>query len=453
MEQRRIPRRRSRTAVLLLAAALVWPAGEAWSAGFALYEQSVRELGNAFAGGAAVAEDPSTIFYNAAGLTRLPGQQAVLGAHFIQTHFGFENHGSTQLLTPITGQGLTGDNGGDGGTLGVVPNAYYSINLSNGWAFGLGVEAPFGLVTDWDDGWVGRYEALRSDVLTVNISPCVAYKIGQHLSIGGGLDIMYLHTELSQAIDFGTLFVAAGTTPQEDDGKATVKADDWAYGFNIGALWEFSENTRVGVSYRSHIKENLDGDADFDVPSNVSNILAQVGSTAFQDTDASGEITLPDRVSLSAFHRLGPQLALMADATWTRWALFNELKIKFDNPEQPDSVTTENWKNTWRLAAGATYNPTPAWPLRLGVAWDQSPVPNAKYRTARLPDNDRVWLCAGSGYRVAEWFSFDVAYSHLFVADADVNKSPTGENALRGGLKGTFDSSGDIFSAQVAFRW
>jgi len=143
----------------------------------------------------------------------------------------------------------------------------------------------------------------------------------------------------------------------------------------------------------------------------------------------------------------------MADATWTRWAQFDELKIKFDNDEQPDSVTTENWKNTWRLAVGATYNPTPRWPIRVGFAYDETPVPDSEHRTPRLPDNDRYWLSLGSGYQVADWFSFDVAYTHLFAGTAEVDKDPTGEDETRGGLKGDFDVSGDILSAQVAFRW
>jgi long-chain fatty acid transport protein len=143
----------------------------------------------------------------------------------------------------------------------------------------------------------------------------------------------------------------------------------------------------------------------------------------------------------------------MADATWTHWATFDELKMKFDNPEQPDSVTTENWENTWRLAVGATYNPTPRWPLRFGLAFDESPVPDAEHRTPRLPDNDRIWLSLGSGYQVNDWFSFDVGYTHLFVEDADVDKDPVGEDYTRGGLQGEFTNSGDIFSAQVNARW
>ena len=453
MAQERIPRRSHWSTALVVAGAVACAAGQAGAAGFAIYEQSVKGLGNAFAGGAAAAEEPSTIFFNPAGLTLLKGQQAVAGIHFIQTHFEFDNSGSTHALTPITGEGLTGDNGGDGGTLGVVPNFYYSATLENGLAFGLGVNAPFGLATDWEEGWVGRYHALRSDLKSVNINPSAAYKFGKNLSVGAGLSAMYLWAELGQAVDFGTILAAAGGTPQRDDGEATLEADSWGFGYNLGALWEFNENTRLGVAYRSRVKQELEGDADFDVPDKAQAILNALGSGAFQDVDANGDITLPDTFSVSLYHRYSPKLAVMADATWTHWATFDELTIEFDNPEQPDSVTTENWKNTWRFAVGATYNPTPRWPLRFGLAFDESPVPDAEHRTPRLPDNDRIWLSLGSGYQVNDWFSFDVGYTHLFVEDADVDKDPIGEDYTRGGLQGEFTNSGDIFSAQVNARW
>ncbi|MBI5016492.1 MAG: outer membrane protein transport protein [Deltaproteobacteria bacterium] len=447
------PRRKTWFATLSAVSALVCCSGAASGAGFAIIEQSVTGIGNAFAGGAASAEDASTLFFNPAGLTRLKGQQAIAGGHAIVTSFVFKNKGSTHQLTDITDEGLTGDNGGDGGTFGLVPNGYYSATLDNGWAFGLGVNAPFGLVTDWDKGWVGRYHALKSDVLTININPSAAYKITRNLSIGAGVSAMYMKAELSQAVDFGTALAAVGDRTQRDDGKATLNADDWAYGFNVGLLWEFTENTRAGLHYRSQVKQKLEGDAKFDVPAKIQAILDAAGSSKFQKTDANGDINLPDTVSLSLYHRYDPKLAVMADVTWTHWSTFDELKIEFDNPEQDPSVTTEKWDDAWRVAVGATYNPLPAWALRTGLAYDQTPVPNSKYRTPRLPDNDRYWLSFGTGYQATDRLSVDVGYAHLFVDDAKINKDPVGEDASRGGLKGTFTNSADIFSAQIAYRW
>jgi len=440
--------------LLITALMLIGTAQLARGAGFALMEQSVSGLGNAFAGGAAIAEDATTIYYNPAGLTRLQGQQAIAGLHFIRTSFQFDNQNSTHVLTPLTGEGLTGHDGGDAGQWNLVPNAYYAINLDNDWAVGLGINVPFGLTTDYKDGWVGRYHTLKSQILTVNVNPSVAYKVNDQLSLGAGISAMYIDAELSQAIDFGTILAAAGGTPQREDGKAVINADDWGFGFNLGLLYEFNDTTRFGASYRSRVKQSLSGDADFTVPAAAQARLTGLGSTAFQDGGAGADVTLPAIASLSVFHQLTPKLALMADISWTEWSTLDELRIKFDNPAQPDSVTTLAWKDAWRYGVGATYALDEKWALRSGVMYDRTPIPDAERRTPRLPDQDRLWVAVGSGYKFSTACSFDVAYTHLFMlGDSNINMEPVGENATRGGLKGDYDNSGDIFSAQFAYRW
>jgi len=444
--------------VFVVMASILAITSPAFSAGFAIIEQSVSGLGNAFSGGAASAEDATTIFFNPAGLTRLKGQQAVGGIHLIIPQAEFSNKGSTHALQPLTGQPLSGGNGGDGGVTKVVPNLYYAANLDNGLALGLGINAPFALATDYDDGWVGRYHALRSEVKTVNINPSVACKVNDHLSLGAGVSAQYLQAELSNAIDFGTIaFSSSGGalgTPQGQDGKAVLEADSWGFGYNLGALYEFNENSRVGLAYRSMIRHDLEGDADFRIPSSVTSLPfvgAGIGA-AFADTDIKGDIDLPDSASLSAYHRFNSKWAVMADVTWTNWSRFKELRVKFDSG-LADSVTTENWDDTWRYSAGVNYNPSESWVLRAGVAYDEEAIPDAEHRTPRIPGADRTWVAVGTGYKINDRFSFDLGYAHLFVADAKIDKDPVGEDALRGGLKGEYDASVDIVSAQLVYNF
>lgn len=432
----------------------------AFSAGFAIIEQSVSGLGNAFSGGAASAEDATTVFFNPAGLTRLEGQQAIAGVNLIIPQAKFSNKGSTH----ITGAPLSGDDGGDGGATRLVPNLYYAARLQNGIALGLGINAPFGLATEYDDGWVGRYHALRSEVKTVNINPSVACKVNDHLSLGGGVSAQYIQAELSNAIDFGTVAFQSSRgllgTPQGMDGKAELEADSWGFGFNLGALYEFNENSRVGLAYRSQVRQDLEGDADFKVPASVTSLPFGVGtgvSAAFADTDVSGDLVLPESVSVSAYHRFDPKWAVMADVTWTNWSRFDELRIKFDTNKNgitlADNVTTESWEDSWRYSLGATYNPSESLALRAGVAYDVEAIPDVEHRTPRIPGDDRTWVAVGAGYRLNDRLIFDLAYAHLFVADPEINKNPVGEDALRGGLKGKFDSSVDIVSVQLAYNF
>ncbi|MEW6584391.1 MAG: outer membrane protein transport protein [Nitrospirota bacterium] len=427
-------------------------AGSVFGAGFALIEQSVSGLGNAYAGGAAAAEDATTIFYNPAGLTRLKGRQLVFGGHVIMPYVKFHNEGSTHVLQPLTGQPLTGGNGGEAGVTKFVPNFYYSREVTDRLAVGLGVNSPFGLATEYDKDWVGRYHGIKSDVLTVNINPSMAYRINKEFSVGAGINVQYINAELSKAIDFGTLDAsgslglppgALGLVPQLSDGRCTVEGDDWGVGFNVGALFEH-ENLRVGVAYRSRIDYTLEGDADF------SNVPAPLtAASVFTDTDAEADITVPDSLSVSAHYQISPQWAIMGDFTWTNWREFKKLECNFDNPNQPTDVTVENWEDSYRTSLGLTYTPNKTWTFRVGTAYDSTPVPDAEHRTPRIPDGDRIWTAFGLGYKISRVVGVDVGYAHIFVNDPEINKSPTGDDAIRGGLKGKYDAHIDILSAQV----
>jgi long-chain fatty acid transport protein len=444
---------RTRTIVTIAAAfGLTAGATAARAAGFAIVEQGVSGLGNAYAGWAASAEDPSTIFYNAAGITRLKGIQASAGFHVIVPHAEFKNENSTHVLQPVTGQGLTGGDGGDGGVTAFVPNGYFTYNNGRGVAVGLGVFAPWGLKTDYPEDWVGRYHAVTSDMKTIDINPVLAVKPSSNLSLGIGFNIQYIKAKLSNMIDYGTIFAAAGGTPQQDDGKVTLKADDWGYGFNLGLLYEFSDATRLGLAYRSRIRHKLEGDADFSNPTKIQSIIDVAAPGLFADTGAFAKVTLPDTASLSLYHRYNDKLAVMADVTWTHWSLFEELRVEFEN-SQPDSTTTEEWEDAWRFSVGGTYTLMPALDLRCGLAYDQTPVPDAQHRTPRIPDGDRFWIALGAGYRIIEDLTLDAAYVHIFVKTGEVDKEATGEDTTRGGLKGEFKSSVDIASVQLTYRF
>ena len=178
-----------------------------YAAGFAIIEQSVTGLGRAFAGSAAVADDASTIFFNPAGLSYLSHSEFATGLNFIKPESDFSNEGST-LPSTLGGTAITG-NGDNGGKLGIVPNLYYAHRLNDRMVAGIGVSAPFGLVTEYDDNWVGRYHAVKSDLKTVNINPSFAFQTTEKLSLGFGINLQYADLELTQAVDFGAVCAAA----------------------------------------------------------------------------------------------------------------------------------------------------------------------------------------------------------------------------------------------------
>ncbi|MHB9117850.1 MAG: OmpP1/FadL family transporter [Burkholderiales bacterium] len=420
------------------------------ASGFALLEQNSDGMGSAYAGGAASAEDASTVYYNPAGLTQLDGDQWAASLQFVNPSLPFSDRNSTSAGKP-----LSGGNGGNAGAQAWLPSFFLSHGLNERTTFGLGVSVPFGLETDYESGWKGRYYALNTRLQTLNFNPSLAYKINASWSIGGGVDLQYAKADLSSAVDFGLICVGllrpgacapSATLPQQADGLSKLTGDSWAWGYNLGVLYSPSRATRFGMAYRSHIDHTLEGDVRFTLPANLPAPLA--ASPRFANTAATADLRLPDSFSMSVFHQASERLALMADFTWTGWSRFDELRIRFANGS-PDNVTQEHWHDTQRISLGALYRYDDTWSYRAGIASDQSPVPD-QYRTANIPDNDRIWLTVGTQYRVSKRSRWDFGYAYVFVKGSDINlTSPS-----QGNLVGNYQSHFDVLSAQYsqAFR-
>lgn len=392
---------------LTFGVALVGCTGMAQAAGFALIEQNASGLGNAYAGQAASAQDASTIFFNPAGLTLLPDRQLVMAGHLIKPQAEFS--GSSNI---------GGGNGGDAGGLALVPNAYLAYRLTPDVHVGVGMNAPFGLKTEYDSTWAGRHHGIKSELKTINLNPSIAWKANDTLSLGAGLSIQYAKATLTNT-------TAAGL--------ATIKGDDFGWGFNLGALWKVSDATRIGVAYRSEVDQKLEGTAEFSaVPS--------------QNGPVTASVTLPDSASLSIVHQLNPKLELLADVTWTGWSDFDELRI-IRTSGALLGVTPENWSDSYRYSVGVNYRMNDKLTLRGGVAYDETPVSDA-FRTVRIPDESRTWLAFGARYRLSNQTALDFGYAHLFVKDARINKTETLPAIGAVTVTGTYDASVDILSAQ-----
>ncbi len=424
--------------------ALMVLSANANGAGFALIEHSASGMGSAFSSGGATAEDASTIWFNPASMTQLKDRSAAVALHYILPTTSYSDDGSTNA----DGSSLSGDNS-NGEQSAVVPNIYYSHQIDDRLFAGFGINVPFGLGTKYDDDWVGRYHAIETHLTTINLNPAIAYKIDDKISIGGGINVQYVDIILTSAIDFGALLGSPGTA----DGFASLTGDNTqslSYGWNVGALYSVDKNTRLSIAYRSAINHRVDGDADFTAPVEAAPI---VSTGLFVDTGLYANVTLPASLSFSAFHNYG-KFDLMADATWTQWSVFDELRIKYKNDKQPDSVTTENYQDQWRLAIGTRYHQSKQLLFRAGLAYDQKAVKNAQYRTARIPDNDRTWLSFGVGYLYSDSVALDFGYSHLFVSNTPIeNEFEASSSSLNHTLKGNYGSDVDIFSAQVAVRF
>jgi long-chain fatty acid transport protein len=427
---------------------------------FQIAETCPSGLGNAFAGGAAAAEDACTVWFNPAGMTKLEDKQFVIGIHLIEPSLDYTDDGSTLFF----GAPITGGEGGDAGESAIVPNLYYTQKIGSKMAWGIGINAPFGLTTEFEPGWIGRYYALKSEIVTVNINPSFAYQASPNFSIGFGLNYQTIEAELSQAVDFGSTCLAlelAGTVPvgtcaafgqvpQSNDGVAKVDADDSAFGWNVGFLWDANPNFRVGLSYRSELSYDAEGDSVISTPDPGTALFAAL--VGLGDSGAKAAVDLPEIISLSFWWQAATKWEVMGDVTQTGWSSLPELRIEFDNGS-PDSVVTLDLDDSIKYALGATYNGGPKWALRLGFAMDETPTPSDELRTPRLPDEDRTWYTLGFDYDVTPNIGLSFAYALIDIDEARVDKLaiPGGEDFLRGNFSGEFDFGVDILSAQI--RW
>ncbi len=424
------------------------------ASGYALIEQSASQQGNAYAGAAAFANDASTIYFNPAGMTRVP-RQLVIGAHWVSTSAEFDGTATDPAGFPVSG----GD-GGDAGDDGIVPNLYFSTPLGKGIFVGVGINAPFGLTTEYNDDWKGRYHAIESELKTLNFNPAVAYRINDQFSIGAGVNMQYIDVKLTRKIDQGSLCapilqqlqaaglpgadpaLCAGLVPQGSDAFAKVEGDNLAGGYNAGLLYEPLPSTRIGLAYRSKIQQGVNGNARF------RNTLPQLASfNIFVRTNANAEVDLPQTASLSIYHDLNSQWSVMGDVTWTGWDNFDELRIEYESL-QPDTVIEENWNDIWRYSLGVDYRYNSAWTFRAGTAYDETPIPDARRRTARIPGEDRIWASLGFGYQATPTLGIDVAYTHLFIDDPKINNG----DVTRGTITGEYDADVDIVSAQLVWK-
>lgn len=389
--------------VIILSAAIgavALSAVTAQAAGFQLNEYSAAGMGRAFAGAGVVGDDFSAIGFNPAGmsLNKTSGIQA--GASMVSLHADYK-----------------GDNGagemGHGHTrvTRVMPNGFAQYKLNDKMTLGIGAYVPFGLATDYENGWFGEMHGGLSQVSATNISPSLAYQINDMVSVGAAVNFELIDARLTGA----TRGIAQD-----------LRGDDWGVGYSLGVMVKPTDKMRLGVSYRSKVSHTLEGTVKLTASNPVYAAMfdGKYGVTA--------KVTLPETVLFSGAYDLNNQWTVSASARWTRWSRFKNLDVmKTDNhfpamlaPGEAISQTHENWQNTWFYALGADYKVNKNWTLRFGTAYDQTVIRSPEYRTTRIPDGRRIWASVGVSYATGN-IQVDAGYTHLFLHGGNVQGGET----------------------------
>ena len=463
--------RRNRVPAAVAAAVLALGATQAFATGFQLNEQSASSLGNAFAGGAAFTDDISAMWWNPAAISKFERRQFVQGLHVVVPSIEFSDEASQ----PAFNQPL-GGNGGDAGGWNFIPNLFFSTPINNQFSFGLAVNAPFGNKTQYSNGWLGRYQALDSEILTVNVNPAISWKATPELSLGLGVNFQYIDGRFTQNANYSGALATAATAAAQGglipaalvpqiiastrgyDTGVTIKGDDTAWGWNIGIAWDATPDLRLAAAYRSAIKYELKGNVDYNNPTVtvspqlqpvVNSLAATINSRALYNRSITSDIEMPQIANLSVLWRYGKQWEFMADAQWTGWSSIPELAFVPTDGSTLPAVPLE-WDDSWKIAAGASYRYNDQWKARMGIAFDQTPV--TTHPTPRLPDSDRWWLAVGGEYKWTRDWKFDAGFVYIFAKEADFNQN-LGSTATYGLINGQYDASVWILSGQVTYSF
>jgi long-chain fatty acid transport protein len=391
----------------------------AWSSGYFIDQQSVPGLGRADAGDVAAAYDPSTVFFNPAGMTELwvgadPSQtrQASSGVAIIVPTTDLKNTGSTASTPGSLGfqVPVSGPSPNPGNPTPV--SSFYMVQRlpdNSHWYFGLGLTAPFGLAGRYSRNWFGRYDSREDDLLTANFGPVVAYKFSEQLSIGGGIDIQYANAKLISAIPNP---LTPGGPTVATDGRFRVNGDDWSVGYNIGILYKPTQTLRVGVDYRSEMDHNLGGDAAF---TGFTGALSSING----HTGASSELKLPAIISAGAVYDLNSNWSLFGDYAWYGWSVSQEATIEFSNGA-PNAVRPAHFHDSYTVALGIERHLNEKLTLRGGVKFDQTPT-NDAFRDTTFADADRLWLAIGATYKFSNALTTDFAFTHVLETGTSID--------------------------------
>lgn len=411
----------------------VCAASAAQAAGFMLTEQSAGALGRAYAGVGVDGTDLSGVYYNPATMTLHPGTQIQAGFVAVGLDLAYEGKDGTTENGQYNTQ--------------AIPHGYISHQLTDSVWLGLAMTVPFGMGTEYNDNWPLAYKGISAEVLTFDFNPNVAWKVSDKLSLGAGMSIQYAAADLKMKMP-GNVPTQDGIASGFTNGE--IDADSLAWGFNVGLMWSPLENLRFGLSYRSKINHNADGDfelSDFQGINSGNEPVSMPG--IFASYDATATISTPAWLMATAAWDVNELLSLYATFRWTDWSSFKELTI---NSVQSSTIHNE-WQDTYLFSVGADLRFTNWWTFRAGIGYETSPIDDPKYRTAIIPDADRWWFALGSSFQATDNMQIDVSAAWLH-GTGERDLWGLGEDGQTQEVAGRFENlDAYLFGVQLVYKF
>lgn len=425
-------------AVLGVTGALSVPA-PLLASGFQLWEQDAASIGNYHAGYAAIAEDASTAFYNPAGMTRFKEQQMVLSTVGVMTDFKYTGTVAVNTILGGAPRGAVAQ----GGNFGFVPALHYVAPISDRVGFGFSVDVPFGLKTTYGRKTFVRYAATTTSATVIDISPSLAFQLTDKASIGAGFDIQRMYAEFDQVGGIGF--------PTLDAEGIFDKGSDTGYGGHFGALYQFNDKHRVGLSYHTQVVHHLNGPSSFVGP------LADAYAGGPFSSQAFASLTLPAYTALSAYSQPLDKFAFMGSVIYTQWNIQRTISIHdvsgivgLAESKQIQVTVPQYLRNTWNIALGANYLASEKIKIRTGLGFDQTPT-NDTYRNVTLPDNNRYVVALGGHYQATNTLGMDLSWMHIFMNRSHINPPALVSGDQQTTTSGYVTGGADVIGAQLTW--
>lgn len=412
----------------ILTVAIALASSQAHSAAFQLNEHSASGLGRAYAGEAAIADNASVLARNPAAMTRFDKMALSVAGTYIRPDVdvdGDVTYGGMPLAK-ASRSNIAPD--------AFVPAAYFIQPIKDDLVWGLAMFTNYGLSTEYPSSYNAGTVGGSTELTTFNINPNLAYRVAPGFSLGAGLNLVYAEAELNRYA--GVLPALVGQQTPANTNVSHLKGDDWGFGWNAGMLYEFNQDHRVALTYRSKVDIKFKGDY-------------KGTSSGMQKVDGTLNLELPAMAEFAAYHRIDPRFAVHYSVNWTDWSAFNELRATSnDCANGVCLLKEENFKDSWRYSIGGTWYVNPSWEARIGLAYDTTPI-RSEYRSLSIPDSDRVWYSAGATYHIDQNMSIDFGMTYIDGKEVKVNEgmlTHEGEPRWQG------SSHGDAFLASAQFN-
>lgn len=384
-------------------------------------------MGEAFSGGAALAQDASTAYSNPAGLSEIEHQQIVIAATGAIHHIEY----SGNATSPGLGSYYSQTDSAHSRFAGVLPALYYALPISNKWALGFSVTSPYGLGDRFGNEDVTRYYVTYLAAKSADIGPSISYKFNNKLSAGVGLDFLYLDMQSDQMYRSQPLTATDSFISNDMSG--------WGYGWHAGLLYKITPKTKVGLSYHSPIVAHLSGTSKFYANNGVA-----IPSGVSTSNHLESTLHLPPFTTLSLYQNITSAWAVMATTEYMEWSYVKNQHIynaaTFAGPININ--TPKNFHDTWRFALGTSYQLTDKWLIRTGAEYDQDPTNNTD-RDITMPSSDRYLIGIGAHYQINKNVGADIGYAHAFFENQSINnRDATTGNTLTGSSRMATDALG-----------